>query len=71
MYLLNTELSAKLAKTTAEGGLVTAVNPGMGLVATLFLNCKAWAPYWGIAVGLGAGVKGVLRYIQMVQMNPA
>jgi hypothetical protein len=39
------------------------------LVPQLLLECKAWAPYWGLSAGLGAGGKFAVRYIQSVQMS--
>lgn len=41
------------------------------LLGDLIANCKAWAPYYGTSVGLGAGGKAAVRIVQTVQMNAA
>jgi hypothetical protein len=42
-----------------------------GVLSSLMGNCLAWAPYYGTALGLGAGGKIAVRVIQTVQMNQA
>ncbi len=42
-----------------------------GMLGNLLMDCLAWAPYYGVSVGLGAGGKVAVRIIQTVQMNPA
>jgi hypothetical protein len=40
-----------------------------GAIGSLMVNCKAWAPYYGVSATLGAGGKVALRYVQTVYMK--
>ncbi len=73
-------VGAELAVPAGNIGLIFLISPWAAAALALVpggaaaipacLNCIAWAPYWGIGVGLGAGAKIGARFIQDVQMNP-
>jgi hypothetical protein len=63
MFLVNKELTFELVASAA-----TAQMPMV--LGTLLADCLAWAPYYGVSVGLGAGGKIAVRVIQNVSLQP-
>jgi hypothetical protein len=64
IYMIDHKLAVDLVKS-----LITQnVND---LAQAMFMHCIAWAPYYGFALGLGAGGKVALRIIQTVHLKNA
>lgn len=62
MFMVSKEISAGLVTSLASGNISS-------VMMTLMTDCLAWAPYYGTALGLGAGGKIAVRVIQTVHMS--
>ncbi|MDB5374345.1 MAG: hypothetical protein JWP04_2987 [Belnapia sp.] len=62
MFLVDHKFTVDLLLGLATANVTT-------VVTSMLTNCQAWAPYYGTALGLGAGGKVAVRVIQTVHMK--